>query len=219
MKKEGMNTGVIVVLNKKNINHIPEIYNFLKKEDISFKANPLIKGGRAIENYKDLSITPKEYGKALIELFDLWYNDFDDMNFTCSTVEELLGNITTQHPRGCDFRSGCQEHYISVSPNGEVYPCGRFSSDTPEYCLGNINKNSLEEIFEEKAKKKLLERTAEVIKECKPCEYKEICNSGCMHNAYMKDGNIMGRDFYCTGYKMILNHIKSAVKKDLNIQD
>ncbi|MBM3199369.1 radical SAM protein [Candidatus Woesearchaeota archaeon] len=217
MRKKGMDIGAIVVLNKKNVNHISEIYEFFKRENIGFKANPLIKCGRAIKNYEDLSITPKEYGKALIKLFDLWYNDFDNMNFSCDTVEELLGNITTAHPRGCDFSEGCQGSYISVSPNGEVYPCGRFGSDTPDYCLGNINKNSLDDIFEEKTKKKLLERTADAIEGCRPCEYKQICNGGCMHNAYMKNGNIMDKDFYCAGYKMVLNHIKSVVKKDLGI--
>jgi sulfatase maturation enzyme AslB (radical SAM superfamily) len=36
-----------------------------------------------------------------------------------------------------------------------------------------------------------------------------------MHNAYMVRGNIMDKDYYCLGYKMLFNHITNILHKEL----
>jgi len=62
-----------------------------------------------------------------------------------------------------------------------------------------------------------LARTSEDINGCNTCEFRTICNAGCMHTAYAMSGNAMQKDYYCSAYKMLFKHIKKAL--DAEIED
>jgi uncharacterized protein len=217
LKKEGkkiyLGGGVICILNRLNIDRIEELYKFFHEENISVKVNPLIKSGRAVPIYKDISINPKEFGEAMIKLFEIWFYDHKQ-RIDIDPFDLLMGNIMTKVPHGCQYGESCQNHFISIGPTGAVYPCGRFDG-TPEFYLGNINEQSIEEINKHPVKEQFKKRSYETVKGCEPCEYKDICNSGCAHNAYMIRGNIMDRDYYCAGEKMLFKHIEDALHKEL----
>ena len=44
-REHGLNLGCIVVGSKKHIGHIPELYNFLSKNNLNFKFNPIFAAG------------------------------------------------------------------------------------------------------------------------------------------------------------------------------
>lgn len=203
--------GAIVVINRFNIDHLDEIYAFAQRESINLKLNPLIKSGNAKDNYLELGIGPKEYGQAMVKLFDQWF--YDDSHVKLDPFEELMGNLLTGQPWGCNYSVSCQNSFISVGPQGDVYPCGRFDG-VEGFKLGNINTDSLSEILSSEKRKRLQERTAE-IKSCEKCEHKSICNAGCMHNAYMRRGNIHDKDYYCSSYKILFSHIAKAMDREL----
>jgi len=204
--------GAIVVLNRLNISHLQEIYDFAQQEGINLKLNPLIKSGKASDNYQDLGIGPEEYGNALVELFDQWFHDNSSVKL--DPFEDLMGNLLTGRPWGCNYSTSCQYSFISVGPQGDIYPCGRFDGVT-DFKLGNINENDLQNVLLS-AKRVSLQERASRIEQCHPCEYVKICNSGCMHNAYMKDGNIDSRDYYCASYKILFAHINQKMKVELS---
>jgi len=212
-KEARIGGGVITILNKNNIGNVQEIYEFFKQEKINAKINPLIKSGNAIDNYQDLGITPKEYGTAMIKLFDLWFDD-EENNIELNPFEEIIGNLLTGKVWGCNFSTSCQEHFVSIGPQGDVYPCGRFDG-IKDFKLGNINHDNLLDMFRSETRTKLLVRRAESFKDCAKCNYKGICNAGCMHNAYMASGDIMTKDFYCTGYKMLFDHVGKRIKQEI----
>lgn len=210
-KKQNVGSGIIVVVSKQNLWRLNEIYDFAQLEGLNIKLNPLIRSGNATDNYFDLSIGPKEYGQALVKLFDRWFND--DSQIRIDPFEELMGNLLTGQPRGCNYSVSCQHSFISVGPQGDIYPCGRFDG-VQEFKWGNINTDDLYSILLSGKRRSLQERASQ-IKECQPCEYVSICNSGCMHNAYMQEGNINDRDNYCTSYKMLFSHISNAMSIEL----
>jgi uncharacterized protein len=205
--------GVITILTRENIDKIKELFEFFKTEKINIKVNPLIKSGRAKTAYDQLAIGPAEYGKALVELFDLWFAHGKG-NIGIDPLEEILGNLITHEPVGCAFTRTCRDNYISIGPQGDVYPCGRFDG-VNDYWLGNINQYLLADMLESKKHVFMAERTAETIKGCSNCEYKQICNAGCMHNAYMIRGNIHDKDYYCRSYKLLFGHLKRALDIEL----
>lgn len=205
--------GVITILNKYNIEKIEEMYNFFKAEKINAKINPLIKSGNAAENYQELGITPTQYGKAMVKLFDLWFDD-TETSIELDPFDEIMGNLLTGKTWGCNFSTSCQEHFVSIGPQGDVYPCGRFDG-IKEFNLGNINNQPLLEMIGSEKRLGLLARTAEAFEDCSRCNYKGICNAGCMHNAYMASGDIMTKDFYCAGYKILFNHVGKRIKQEI----
>lgn len=141
MKEKGLNVGAVCVLNKENIKSIDDIYDFFIKEDIGFKVNPIISDGRAKNS--DLSITPKEYGLALIHLFDRWF--YEEKIYSFSTLKDFVEMTLFHEPITCTFTE-CQKGFISVDEKGDVYPCGRFVGDK-EFLYGNINEDSMEDIL------------------------------------------------------------------------
>jgi uncharacterized protein len=205
--------GVITILTRENINKIKELYDFFRSEKINVKVNPLIKSGRAKTAYNQLAIGPADYGKALVELFDIWFAQTKD-NIGIDPLEEILGNLMTNEPVGCAFTRTCRDNYISVGPQGDVYPCGRFDG-VKNYWLGNINEHILVDMLESRKHTFMAKRTAETVKGCSACSHKQICNAGCMHNAYMIRGNINDKDYYCRSYKFLFEHLKKSLDIEL----
>ena len=130
------------------------------------------------------------------------------------TLANLVGNIITGEPWGCAFQSNCQDSFFSVGPQGDIYPCGRFDGNR-DFLIGNINIDSIDDLYRSPIRTVLLSRRSEDIEACSPCEYQKICNSGCIENAYMRREDIMDPDFYCAGYKMLFSHVKNAIMQDL----
>jgi uncharacterized protein len=214
-KEANLGNGAIVVLNKLNIDYIDEIYDFFKTKKMGLKINPLIKSGSALKNIDDLGITPSQYGNALKNIFDVYIND---TNFSTSLdpLDVIIGNCTDKLPYGsCNFGINCQERFISVSIDGDVYPCGRFDG-IDEFKYGNIMEDKLEDILNHKQRIKLQSRLLETVSDCIKCDYGNICNAGCLSNAYMKKGDIFDKDYYCPSYKILFKHINSFVQKELD---
>lgn len=215
-RNAGLGGGIIVVLNKHNIHRLDEIYSFAKENKIGLKLNPLIKSGAAVDNYKDLGISPSEYGVQLVKLFDKWVEEGSELSI--NPFEEIMGNILTGNPWGCNYSASCQNSFISVGPQGDVYPCGRFDG-VGGFHLGNINSKDIKEILQSSKRLYLRDRFSRLEEECGNCEFKSICNSGCMHNAYMKNGKIDDKDYYCASHKTLFSHIGKFIQQQLEVAE
>lgn len=205
--------GAITVLTKYNINHLGEVYDFFKANNIGMKINPLIKSGRASESYEDLGIGSEEYGKALISLFDRWFNELE-RGIDVDPLVSIISSLMTGKPTSCNFGESCRDKFASIGPRGDVYPCGRFDG-LPEFWMGNLNQTPISEILSGTVSKSLSCRNADYIPECNSCKSKKICNAGCMHNAYMQRGNVKDKDYYCASYKILFNHLEISLDKEL----
>ena len=212
-KEKNLSSGFIVVLTKKNIDYVDDIYKFIKDNNFSVKINPLIHSGKA-KSKNDISIKPIEYADALIRFFNLYFNDLD-FKGSIEPLDMFMANVAYNKAEGCcAFGKNCQDNFISVGPLGDVYPCGRFDG-IDKFKLGNINEQSLKEILNNPVRNYLLTRESKNIDDCVSCEYVPLCNSGCMSNGYMVKGNILDKDYYCAGYKKLFSHMRVEIRKEL----
>lgn len=209
MNQNGISPGAICVINKEHLGHMEEIYQFFVSNNIGVKLNPVFPDGRA-KNNKESYITPKEYGKALTELFDRWFHETDLKSV--SQFENFVEMTLYGQPIGCHFHQTCQDTFIGVDEKGDVYPCGRFTGNK-EFRYGNINTDDIATILETNPKRAALANRR--VEECEPCEYKPKCNSGCMQNAYTAHGDVNTKDPFCPAYKMLFNHAEQAVVAEL----
>lgn len=210
-KSYGLEISALLVLNKQNINKIEDIYNFFKKEKIDIVAGSLTLSGQALHNYEYVMISPKEFASGIIKLFDMWFDDTDSPPVFIN-LEDLVDSIIQNHPIECSHLKNCQKHFISISPNGNVYPCSRFEGS--DLCYGNIQNETFLEILQSKTRKAVIEQLDSRNKECKGCEWITICNGGCMYHAYRQNG-VTKKDYYCEAYKMIFRHAKSRLITEL----
>jgi uncharacterized protein len=174
-----------------------------------------------------LALTSQELAETYIKLFDAWFYDDSDYVPSIEPFEDIIENIgfnkyTTQIPSNipseCIFKNNCANSFLAVVPNGNVYPCGRFVGNS-DYLYGNINEQEFTEILNNPIRDQFIERHHGVV-ECKDCEYKMICNSGCPDHSYLYYGNIKHKDPHCSLYKTLFKHIEAALMKELiNFKD
>jgi uncharacterized protein len=213
-REAGLAPGCVCVLSRANIHHIADLHRFFSENRINVRINPVVRSGRAARSYNDLAITPTEYGRAMCELFDLWFEDE-----ACIQIEPLatiVGNIVSPAVWGCDYHGRCLESIIAINPDGAVYPCGRFAG-LEQFRLGSIHEErDLSTILSGPLFERLTARNPETVIGCRQCEFIEICNTGCMITAYMSRGNIFDPDYYCHGRRILFEHIAHALKRHLD---
>ena len=186
----GVRFTVNMVVTKDNINDIIGTANILNKLGCkSFAATPMsLNMDYPLPN---LSLSIKEVQKVVS---DLLY------------IEKHLGmriDIVESLPKCCLPKNVLEGGYsflkrrcqagrisISVSPNGDIRPCGHNSNS-----YGNINVSNIEEIYNNLHDW----RSGEYIpKECYDCAWINFCNGGCRTNAYAVSGRWNERDIWMT---------------------
>ncbi|OFX16467.1 MAG: hypothetical protein A2033_05240 [Bacteroidetes bacterium GWA2_31_9] len=202
--------GAIVTGTSKNIKNIKELYDFMNEKGIDFRFNPIFKEGQARTIYPDFGISTEEYGNAMIELFNIWVND-KKSKINIDFFSEIAGNLVTKRPYICCFQQDCQKNYFAISSNGDIYPCGRFIGN--EFLnFGNISNQNLIEIIDTKDKFFANRRLEFLKKECSDCKYFDICNGGCMHEAFSATNNFENKTYLCEAYKRIFMYIEKYLE-------
>lgn len=212
--------GVLCVVNKNTIGRLEEIYGFLKANRLSAKFNAQLPAGRALQ-HRDLAVTPQEFGTAMVSLFDRWFHDHSEPVIDIDPFGDIIGDIGASankrtrlpYPTGCLYRNMCAESFISIAPDGSIYPCGRWCGD-PRYRMGDVNRSSIDDYLSSSVRRPFLERQTGVV-ECVSCEFVRICNGGCPDNAWLMSGDLRKKDGFCDAYKMLFSHIGGAVRREL----
>ncbi|MFC1697959.1 radical SAM protein, partial [Nanoarchaeota archaeon] len=145
-KKKNYNISAICVLGKHNSYDVNSLYEFFKKEQIDFEVNMTTSDGNAQKN-NDIVITPEEYGKAMVDIFDLWLYDVRKPVLNISNFLRFSAGILDIGVNECIHTGNCSGQFYSIDPIGDVYPCGRFNGkETFEFKLGNIIEDNFEDI-------------------------------------------------------------------------
>lgn len=210
----GSKPGTIIVLTRDKMDHLDEIYHFFKENKINFEVNyPSIAGG-ALKRRDSVEVTPRAWGEAICRLFDLWFYDKTEPFIEIPVLSKYAVGVLTGDAGYCSFSGTCREKYLSISPNGDVYPCGKFGP-SDSFKLGNIDTDSLNQIMNCDTQIYLASRDIDNIEDCKLCDYRRICNAGCLYNAYLETGNPLQKDPLCEGYKLIFSHVKLRLKNEI----
>jgi uncharacterized protein len=199
----------LVVINRDTLGHEDELFDFFYENRIEFGFEPIVVDP-ACEN-QVLAITPQEYANCAIHLFDRWFTQPEPRLINVLPLYDFTMAVMRGGNTRCTFSPSCGRHYLTVAPDGKVYPCVRFGGES-EFVFGNILRDSLEHILTSKKRMEFLKTRTDTIAVCRKCEWKTVCNSGCPHNAYSAFGTIAERDSFCASYKMIFDYISDRVK-------
>ncbi len=216
-KNLGIKPGCIVVATKKHIGRISETYNFMVKNELNFKLNPLFCAGEAEQNKDEYSLTPEEFADMSIELFDLWYND-SNSKIQNQKFIDIASALVTRKTALCVFSKNCQDNVLAFSPYGDIFPCGRFCDNSlKEYSYGNITKMPLKDILAQRKDSEIYQRHLHIDNsDCKACQYYDICYGGCLHDGFLVNKDFKTKTFLCNAYKKVFHHIQSIINTDLN---
>lgn len=227
--EEGLFVEVATTVTKYNINEIPEMINFVRnlkanwfmlynfvptgrgreiiESDISprerFDLLKLAYSETGINGLQVLSTAPQyamvaqifnKNGKNIIptHFYNPEYNDP-----TIRQLAEFIG--------GC----GCGRFYLSIEPNGDIYPCV-FFPHVEEVKIGNLLKDNFEQLWREhKLLWKL--RNKDILKGfCGKCPFRYTCG-GCRARAYNYFGDVLAPDPGCIFNSREWNKLKSEL--------
>ena len=217
LRERGRKVSALAVLSKVSLHQLRDIYDFFNEEGIDFKVNPVDLIGRSMAERQALEITPLDFGQALIELFDYWFNDAAT-HITISNLYDAMRSLAKGTYSECIFSNhACGGSYLGVAPNGDLYPCNRFSA-YPEFRTGNILTDNLDDVFHSPCLVSFGQRSRELT-ECQGCEYRAFCNGGCTSRAYSHHCTVNARDFYCRSIKMMFGHIQHILQHEIANQE
>lgn len=106
---------------------------------------------------------------------------------------------------------------LVIDVNGDAYPCVLLMED--EFRLGNAFDDSLSKIIQSDAMISVCQALAErrhKIKKCSVCNWRNLCQAGCMGQALDNKGTIWDTDDFCDYRKKAY---KEAFDKILGIED
>jgi uncharacterized protein len=203
---------VLCVLSQANVHRPKELYKFYKSLGVdNIQYIPLAEfDGQG--NRLPFTITPEEYGKFLVETFDLWWPDRRKIRIRC--FDNIAEAVAGMKPGSCTMHETC-DSYVVVEYNGDIYPCDFFVEGG--WKLGNINLDSWPEIARRTRRFSFAQKKTLAHPECQVCEYQSICHGGCPKFRHGPRGQFEDLDYFCASYKMIfrrsVNPLRDEVKK------
>ncbi|MFH1585461.1 MAG: radical SAM protein [archaeon] len=200
--------GVLSCFDKEIQKRLIALIDYEKK---GFKLNVVNPIGRA-STEPDFKLSGTEHSEFFIELFENWIQG-KGKGYLMPIARKYLEPVLTNKPHECTYLEDCQQSMIGVAPNGDVYPCARFTN-FKEFCYGNIVVNSLDEILSHPKRIALTKRSENLDRKCGVCDHSQICNGGCPVNAY-QTGDLNNADYECSQHKKIFSHIKSRIKQEI----
>ena len=129
---------------------------------------------------EDLPQLYEEYDKLAAEMVKRHKNG-NDFNFFHFMIDLDQGPCAIKRLRGC----GSGNEYVSVTPDGDIYPCHQFVGIT-EFKMGNLYDGT----FNEEMKDMFAHAHVYNKPECKKCWAKFYCSGGCNANNYIYAGDI-----------------------------
>lgn len=241
---------IIAVVTRASLGREREIYEFFKElgtrvqlDIYDIKCLDMLPSTRNHSNVFDLAPASAEVGQFLINLFDLWFYDqtrgvdFSELrNEVKMILQPEINKGDPFHKKRCDIRR------TIFAPDGKVYGCDQYVNDE-KTALGDIRKDSLEDILERKARLwegiKLHIRESGDKMACSSCEWGNQCSGGCMtcmkyislllnaRSEGLPDNEwfqpelasplreVSGEFYYCNGLRAFRSHVKEAVEQEL----
>jgi len=206
----------LVVISRATLGHEDKLFDFFYDNRIEFGFEPIVLN-YSYHNH-DLAITPEEYAHSAIHLFDRWFFQPEPRLKKVLPLYDFTMSVLHGRNTRCTFSPSCGRHYLTIAPDGTAYPCVRFEGET-DFILGNLNNESIEHILEANRRMEFLKPRTEAIAGCRTCDWKNLCNSGCPHNAYSAFGSTLEQDLFCMSYKLIFDHVSKRLADALLVKE
>lgn len=196
---------VLSVVTSFSADYANRIYSFFKKNNFRYlQFIPCIDPFDKAPGSSEYSLTPTKYAKFLNDLFDRWHADIQKGDITSIRYYDNIVTLAMGYPpEACGMLGGCSCQNV-IEADGSVYPCDFYATD--EWCLGNINCLSFEEIMKSQTAKKFIEVSEYLDDECKECKWFKLCNGGCRrYREPFSDGKPV-LNYFCPAYKKFFDY-------------
>jgi uncharacterized protein len=157
----------------------------------------------------DRSVTPKGYGRFLIDVFEDWVRR-DIGEVYVQMFDVALANWYGEPPGLCVHSETCGLA-LALEHNGDVYSCDHYVE--PGYLLGNISKDRLLDLVVLPRQQEFgLAKRDTLPGYCRDCDVRFACHGGCPKDrfAVTPDGE-PGLHYLCPSYKAFFGHVRPVM--------
>ena len=199
-----VDTNLLCVVTRQCAKKPEKIYKSLKELGIKFiQFIPCLDPLEVPRGSMVYSLLPEQYGYFLCGIFDAWYKDYCEGNYTSVRLFDDYVHLAMGMPPGTCSTSGSCGSYIVVEGDGSVYPCDFYCLDG--WSMGNINDVSMDYLYENETRSKFLNESLKHPPECKACRYKTLCNGGCKRDWYV-DPDGTNHNYFCSSFKTFFEY-------------
>ena len=207
LKKHDVKFNILSVVTNIMAKHPLKVFQFYLKNGFDFiQFIPCLDDYLPTQNPQNYELQANIYGKFLITIFDLWLSELKRGHYiSIRHIDNLMLQLQGKAPELCGADGRCNLQYV-IEGDGSVYPCDFYCTD--EFCMGNINNDTFEQLSSSIVAEKFIERR-NFPANCEKCEYNYVCNSGCKrhHVVVMELGDIsVIKNRFCTAYKEFYAH-------------
>ena len=199
LETAGANIRIAMTVTKQNIEEI-ELMAQSYGRRLTFQ--PLFNAGSA-RNNSEIAITGEEYFQAL--------NNAKGVA-PMGDLGRLAERLRRRGTNSCAIANG----EISISHNGDVYPCHMLH--VTEFYAGNIRELNISDIYSQSSVLKMIRQQSIYTREnCTICPIRLLCGGGCRARTYYLTGDLNGVDDFCE-YELLAfieGLMQSAVLKDI----
>jgi len=151
------------------------------------------------------SVTPRQWGNFLCEIFDEWVKH-DVGEYFVQLFDATLANWMGVQPGVCMLAKNCG-HAAVMEYNGDVYSCDHFVF--PEYKLGNISQKTIYQLMNSPQQQAFADiKQGWLPTQCHECEWLFACNGECPKNRFSHTAS--GEkylNYLCEGYRQFFSHV------------
>ena len=176
--KYNVEYNILFVVTSNVARYINKIYKFFKSQGFKYLQfipclDPL---GEQPGGYKH-SLSPERYAFFLKTLFDQYYTDIKKGDtISIRYFDNIIGSAMGYKPEACGMSGICACQFV-IESNGGVYPCDFYVID--EWYLGNLNKDSFEDIINSEKAQEFIEVSKYIDPNCSGCRWFHLCRGGC----------------------------------------
>jgi uncharacterized protein len=210
LKRHNVEFNILVLVNSKNVTRAKEIYQYYM--DHGFHYLQFIPCVEFDENNNPLpfSITGKQWGEFLCEIYDSWYKT-DTRNVSIRFFDSMMNLLVDNVRNICHIGQNCCQYFV-VEHNGDVYPCDFFVKENLK--LGNITEDSWQALQANPTYIDFGKQKTVWHEKCDTCKFKHYCSGDCLkHRIY---GNLIDPkniSWLCEGWELFFDHSLSGFKK------
>ena len=210
LQKNKVDFNILCVLNQANVGRAKDLYKFYKSLGVdNLQFIPLAEFNQD-GTRMPFTITAEEYGKFLVEMFDLWWPDRRKMRIRF--FDNIAEAVAGLRPGSCTMHETC-DSYVVVEYNGDIYPCDFFVESN--WKIGNLTLDSWSEIARRTRRYSFAQKKTLAHPECQVCEYQSICHGGCPKFRHGPHGKFDDLDYFCAAYKMIYAKSVGPLRKEV----
>lgn len=204
LKAHNVEFNTLTVVNNKTYRYGKTIYQFLKDSGSQYmQFQPCIDHELDRRSEYDWTLTGKQWGHFLCEIFDAWVEK-DVGKVYIQFFENCLMVLMDQPSQMCHHSAQCGQQ-LMIEHDGKVYSCDHYGYE--DHQVGDFNDQPLVDIVNSEQQQSFAKnKNSNLSSKCLQCDFLPLCNGGCPKNRIATTATGEVQNQLCEGYEMFFIH-------------